>query len=131
MGFNVDNQRAGQEAADCKAAEHSFWAWVRGRRVLEPTPMPTSLDPLQMAIDNVENQLNKKRGELDELCQQIRPDALQREIPKLRAAERVAVQHFLDDWLPVVREMREEYSRLDEQRRSLLAERKAGVGSNI
>jgi hypothetical protein len=125
----LENQFAGAEAGELKASEHSFWSWVRGRRVPEVTPAPTSPDPLQAAIDAIENQLNKKRGELDELCQQIRPDALQREMATVRAAQRVAIQNFLDDWMPVVREMREEYSRLDEQRRALLAERKARVAS--
>jgi len=113
-------------AADlCMTTRSTLRSWdeVRPSPAVEPPPS----DPLQAAIDAVENQLNRKRGEIDELCQQIRPDALQREMSTLRAAQRVAIKNFLDDWMPVVREMREEYARLDEQRRSLLAERDAAV----
>lgn len=120
----VDHQRAGQEAGDLAGTTHSVLrSWNEARPARPPAPLPT--DPVQAAIDTVEIEMNKKRASIEDLCEQVRPDALSRELPSLRGAQRVAVKKFLDDWLPIIAEMRAEYAQLCERHSSLLRE-KAG-----
>lgn len=123
----LENQLAGAEAGQIKSAEHSFWSWVRARRAPEPMSAPAPKDdPLQEAIDSLENELNRKRTEFEALCERVRPNALASEALRLRGAERVAIDQFLRDWSPVVAEMKAEFTELQERHRALLAQRSAG-----
>jgi hypothetical protein len=121
----IDPQRAGEEANNVAEADRSFWRWVRSPR--EPKAEPPVPEPgSQEEINALERQIALKQGELDQLVQETRFDALERELRsgKLMGKTLVSVTQFVTGWRPAVERMRAEFQELKQRHAELVKRRR-------
>lgn len=123
IGYHPEAHRAGEEAGDLKAAEHSFWQRVRGPREAPPPP-PVPVDPLQGEIDLLELELNGKKSRLVGIEEEYRPLMLSLQSKQFSGIALLALEQKKRELTPQFEQVNSEIAELTARHRALLDQRR-------